>query len=97
MKAILEGSKVRTEAELHDAFTVALDLPEYYGRNLDAMWDCLTGWIEVPLVLVWKDYDVCRRHVGRYAERVLDLLRQAETEIEGFKVVVNDGPDPTVP
>ena len=26
-----------------------MDLPDYFGYNLDAMWDCLTGEIELPI------------------------------------------------
>jgi RNAse (barnase) inhibitor barstar len=29
----------------------ALDLPEYFGRNLDALWDCLTD-LDVPTVVI---------------------------------------------
>ncbi len=27
--------------ELHQRFQDALDFPEYYGKNLDAFWDCI--------------------------------------------------------
>lgn len=29
-------------AQLHDALALALDFPTWYGRNLDALYDCLT-------------------------------------------------------
>lgn len=37
---------------MDDFYAVArreLDLPEYFGNNLDALWDCITGDIELPL------------------------------------------------
>lgn len=33
----------------------ALGFPDYYGRNMDAAWDCLTDLAE-PTVLVWRGW-----------------------------------------
>jgi len=39
---------VNTKEELHERIAEALPLPEYYGKNLDALYDVLTesgvGW-----------------------------------------------------
>ncbi|RXZ84880.1 barnase inhibitor [Paenibacillaceae bacterium] len=37
--------------ELHDQLSEKLGLPDWYGRNLDALWDVLSGWVELPLVI----------------------------------------------
>lgn len=88
MHKILEGSKIHTREELHDALAEVLALPDYYGRNLDALWDCLTGWIETPLRLTWRDYEPCRHYLGEYAEKALELFRQAEVEVDGFTIEI---------
>ena len=41
-KTILDGARMGSRAELHDALAAAFSLPAHYGRNLDALWDCLT-------------------------------------------------------
>ncbi len=38
---ILDLSGCQYIGELHDRIQKALHFPEYYGRNLDALWDCL--------------------------------------------------------
>lgn len=86
MIAVLEGRSMTTRDDLHDALSKALDFPNYYGRNLDALWDCLTGWIDVPVTVVWKDYSASKEALGEYAERVAVVLREAASEIEGFEV-----------
>ena len=36
----LDGKLIKKEG--HDYLIKALDLPDYYGKNLDALFDCLT-------------------------------------------------------
>ena len=44
------------KAGLHSAFRKALDFPQWYGNNLDALYDCLTELPE-PVRLVLKNWD----------------------------------------
>lgn len=37
---VLDGKEIKKES--HDYLIKKLDLPDYYGRNLDALYDCLT-------------------------------------------------------
>ena len=38
----LNGAQMTDRAAMHDQLAAAFSLPEYYGRNLDALWDCLS-------------------------------------------------------
>lgn len=53
MKNILiDAQSFSNKAEMHGVLKRAFDLPDYYGNNLDALWDCLTertGECEVEL------------------------------------------------
>ena len=50
------GAQLTDKEAVHDALSAALALPEWYGRNLDALHDCLTQLRDVELVLVgWPD------------------------------------------
>ena len=42
MRYFIDLSEVNDREQLHDALEAALPLPEYYGRNLDALNDALT-------------------------------------------------------
>jgi RNAse (barnase) inhibitor barstar len=37
----------RTQAQMHDGLQEALRFPAYYGRNFNALWDCLQD-VEIP-------------------------------------------------
>ena len=52
----LIASQLADQEVLHDVLTRELELPEWYGRNLDALYDCLTELKDVELVLIgWPD------------------------------------------
>ena len=41
MKIVLDAMKMQTKKEAHTYLKTMLELPEYYGGNLDALYDCL--------------------------------------------------------
>ena len=60
-KIILDIEKMRSLPMLHKYLHTALALPEYYGANLDALYDCLTEIAEptelvVPTKVAQEDY-----------------------------------------
>ena len=51
----LDGKKIKKES--HDYLIRKLDLPDYYGRNLDALYDCLTEiGVETQIELINSEY-----------------------------------------
>ncbi len=88
MEVILQGSTIKNIHDFHKQLKVLLDLPDYYGENLDALWDCLTAWVETPLTLVWKDFEMSKVYLGEYSENCLVVFRKAEKEVDGFKLIL---------
>ncbi|WP_413372002.1 barstar family protein [Paenibacillus taichungensis] len=81
---VINGKDIHGKEELHDVLQTSLELGQTYGRNLDALWDCLTGLIAMPLTIQWTDFDATRMSLGEYADHLLDLMHEAEKELEGF-------------
>lgn len=52
-KVILHGDRIKSESDFHREISSALDLVEYYGCNLDALWDCLNYNVERPVLIIW--------------------------------------------
>ena len=51
----LDGKLIKKDG--HDYLKKALNFPNYYGKNLDALYDCLTDiGVDTVIVLKNKDY-----------------------------------------
>ena len=74
MKVIcLEGSRMTDRAATHKYLAEKLDLPSYYGRNLDALADVLWDLPE-ETCLVLVEEEAMLRQLGRYGEMLTDVL-----------------------
>ena len=52
----IDGEKIKDIGELYDLFSKELDFPKYFGRNLDALYDCLHDvYYECGLIIVNRD------------------------------------------
>lgn len=76
MAIVLEGAAMTDRMAVHNHLVERLDLPTYYGRNLDALYDVLMelgGETEIIL----RDPGAVAEQLGRYGEALLDTLREA--------------------
>ncbi len=75
----LNASNVTGRGDLHDLFAATLSLPEWYGRNLDALHDCLTSMSEDVRVTVAAE-ELIGTLGERYVRQFLRLLRDCAEE-----------------
>ena len=55
MKQItLDCETLLTAAAFHDALAAKMEFPEYYGKNLDALFDCLTEICEDTELILYN-------------------------------------------
>lgn len=76
MFAIIDGNEIGDRDALHDALARQLALPDWYGRNLDALYDCLTDLRE-PSEIRLTNTAALFDHLGGYAGRFLAALHDA--------------------
>ena len=79
---ILDGSNIQDREGLHDLLSERLHLPDWYGRNLDALYDCLTDLTEVAVFL--RNAGAMTEALGDYGDKVLRVFRDAAAENPGF-------------
>lgn len=80
MHIIIDGSIIASEEDLHTAIAKALDLPSWYGKNIDALWDALTGMVGRPLKITWINADQSKRRLPRFEKYVSLLQAVAEQD-----------------
>lgn len=76
MYALIDGAEIDSRDALHDALARQLSLPEWYGRNLDALYDCL-GDVREDTELRLVHREELFAHLGIYADVLQTVLRNA--------------------
>ncbi len=77
----LDGRRMKDREALHERLKVAFDFPDYYGRNLDALWDLLSTW-GTPLDI----FVMHTEELDNYGLGFLALLRELEKEQPRIRV-----------
>ena len=87
MQIHLNGNDITNREQLHDALSEALELPEWYGRSLDALYDCLTELGEETVLRVTHQEALAEK-LGSVAQGLFQVLKDAEMENPWLRVEV---------
>ena len=79
MTVLLDGNAILDRETLHDTLATGLCLPPWYGRNLDALYDCLND-VQEETVVVLRDRAALEEHLGSYGRRFMRLLEEVSRE-----------------
>ncbi len=72
---ILDAAQMHERTGAHNYLKEQLHLPEYYGKNLDALYDCLTDLWETDIEFINID-----NAPGSYFQKVLAVFQEAAEE-----------------
>lgn len=86
-KIELDLKKMNSVANLHQHLFKVLDLPKYYGCNLDALHDCLTE-IGEKLEIVVPAQVTEEKYLGAYGEGLLQVLQDSAEENDCLKITI---------
>ena len=85
----LNGNAMRSLDDFYDRISTLKDMPEHFGRNLDALRDVLSTDIEGPFEIIWKNAETSKKFMGNDFDRVVKLLRDMEKERIDFKLKID--------
>lgn len=83
----IECSEIDSREALHAAFQQMLSFPAYYGKNLDALHDCLTE-ISEPTELSFVGFEQLEGDFQRYFRKMLWVIMIACTENKNLRFVI---------
>ena len=82
MRVVLDALRLQSKEEAHKYLCEALNFPEYYGGNLDALHECLTELDDAEIEFVNAD-----KVSGGYFARVMNVFTDSAEENPGLKIL----------
>ena len=83
-KINIDFSAIENNQDFYNALKKQLQLPEYFGDNLDALYDTLTGFIELPLEIGISNLDEAKK--ASFADLLATLEDAAENTNNDLKI-----------
>lgn len=83
----LSGKAMTDRAAAHDHLREMLQLPPYYGRNLDALYDLLLE-IGTETQIILQDPAAAAAHLGKYGEALLSTMQEAAEENPNLTITI---------
>lgn len=81
MEIILDFSNIKDKTELHIYLKRELQLPDYYGNNMDALHDCLSEHGN-NLCITVVHFDVLKQALGDYADVLLQVFLDSGIDVK---------------
>lgn len=77
---MIDGAQLKSIGQLHEALRIGLQLPAYYGKNLDALYDSLTDQLQTPMYIhfVFQNSSQMKINLGKKQfEDLIEVMRSA--------------------
>ena len=84
-KYIIDFKEIKYYSQIHDVIKKSLDFPDYYGRNWDAFWDCLSDMYGDPVHIEILGLDNVERKFPIAAEKIVKICKKFKHYIPAFE------------
>jgi len=81
----LDADRLKDRVQAHEYLAEMLSLPEYYGKNLDALYDCLTELKDCRIVILYTQETELS---DTYGEKIVSVLEEAARENSGLSYMI---------
>jgi ribonuclease inhibitor len=87
----LDGEQMTSKEAAHLHIKQALALPDYYGSNLDALWDCLSSDFTEKIIYI-RNLPAMLDQLGDYGDALMELFWEAAAANGAIQIVIEDEP-----
>ena len=84
---IIDCTKIKSREDLHRIFRETLSFPDWYGNNLDALYDQLTS-IGVDTQVILQNWTEAEAALDRYAVCARQAMEDAQQNNPKLKIVL---------
>lgn len=77
---MLDFGEINTVLGLHQYLKEAFDLPNYYGNNMDALWDCLSCCYDDSTTIELRNLDTLRKRMEQTTQTMLEVFQDLHDE-----------------
>lgn len=81
---LLDGRRMKSKETAHLYIKRKLELPQYYGKNLDALWDILSTNSE-PMNIILFNQEYLQRNLGGYGDGIMNVFKEASDSNDKIK------------
>ena len=86
MIVVIDGKNIKDKVTLHAYLKEQCNFPEYYGSNMDALYDVLTERFE-PLEIRVEHAEELKEILCGYGEAFIETLQDAAAENKNLTIV----------
>lgn len=79
MRVKLDGKKMINKELAHEYIKCKLKIPEYCGKNLDALWDVLSTW-DKEIKISFTNLNELIENLGDYGGSIVEVFQDAAEE-----------------
>ena len=77
----LDFTECKYIVRLYDILQEGFHFPEWFGRNLDALWDLLRYYDGPPIIVKIKGIESMPKDLRSYMDEVLDVFADVHAEV----------------
>ena len=87
-KYVLDGQAIQSLDSFYEIIGKVLPLPDYFGRNLDALADVLSTDLDGPCEILWEHAAVFQKQaMNRDFQRIRTVMKHVSQEREDIKII----------
>ena len=77
---VLDFIDIKSLQGLHQYLKEVFSLPDYYGNNMDALWDCLSCCYDASTTIVLRNLEALHKRLAQTTKTMLEVFQDLHDE-----------------